>query len=113
MYRIYLGSKIFFYKLKQLYILPFCCVGLVVLTRIRVRVRIRIRVRVKNTAGGGGCGLFWLVWFGLVWNDDVCIRRARSAADSDILVSAKLQLYQNLNCPLRGVSCAGRSGLFK
>ena len=62
--------------------------------RVRVRVRVRIRVRVKNTAGGGGCGLIWLVWFGLVWNDDVCIRRARSTADSDILVSAKLQLYQ-------------------
>ena len=63
--------------------------------RVRVRIRVRIRVRVKNTAGGGGCGLVWLVWFGLVWNDDVCIGRARSAhqLDSDILVSAKLQLY--------------------
>ena len=32
----------------------------------------------------------------MVWNDDVCIRRARSVhqLDSDILVSAKLQLYQ-------------------
>ena len=49
-------------------------------------IRVRIRVRVKNTAGGGG--LVWLVWFDLVWNDDVCIRRARSAADSNILVSA-------------------------
>ena len=46
-------------------------------------VRVRIRVRIKITAGGGGCGL--------VWNDDVCIRRARSAhhVDSDILVHVR------------------------
>ena len=51
--------------------------------RIRVWVRVRIRVRIKITAGGGGCGL--------VWNDDVCIRRARSAhhVDSDILVHVR------------------------
>ena len=97
MYRIYLGNKIFFYKLKQLFLLPFCCVGLVVLSRIRVRIRVRGRVRVEITAGGGGSDLVWSVWcglvrFGLVWNDDVCIRRARSAhqLESDILVSAKL-----------------------
>ena len=50
-----------------------------------------------------------VVWFhpiGLVWNDDVCITRARSAhqLDSDILVSAKLQLYRStteLQRPLR------------
>ena len=36
-----------------------------------------------------------VVWFGLVWNDDVCNRRARNAHQlhSDILASAKLQLY--------------------
>ena len=36
--------------------------------------------------------MVWFGPFGLVWNDDVCIRRARSAhqLDSDILVSAKL-----------------------
>ena len=50
--------------------------------RVRVRIRVRVRVRVKNTAGGGG--LVWPVWFrffwfALVWNDDVCIKRARSA----------------------------------
>ena len=87
MYRIYLGKFYFFYKHKQFFVLPFCCVGLVVLIRVSVRVRFRVRVRVKITAGRGGCGL--------VWNDYVCIRRARSAhqLDSDILVSAKLQLY--------------------
>ena len=65
MYRIYLQKKIF-HKHKQLFLLPFCCVGLVVLIRIRVRVRlrvgikVRVRVRVKITAGGGGYGLVWL-----------------------------------------------------
>ena len=35
----------------------------------------------------------------MVWNDDVCIRRARSVhqLDSDILVSAKLQLYRKFS----------------
>ena len=91
MYRIYLGKFYFFYKHKQFFVLPFCCVGLVVLIRVSVRVRFRVRVRVKITAGRGGCGL--------VWNDYVCIRRARSAhqLDSDILVSAKLQLYRILS----------------
>ena len=67
MYRIYLRKN-------------FC--GIVVW----IRVWVRIRVRIKITAGGGG----------LVWNDDVCIRRVRSAhhVDSDILVSAKLELYR-------------------
>ena len=66
---------------------------------VRTRVRIRIRVKAKVTAGGGGCNLIWPVWFCLVWNDDVCIRRAHSAhqLDSDILVSAKLQLYLHTN----------------
>ena len=59
--------------------------GLVVLIRIRVTVRIRVKIT------AGGCGL--------VWNDDVCIGRARSAhqLDSDILVFAKLQLYRILS----------------
>ena len=63
MYIIYLGKKMFFYKHKQLFLLPFCCVALVVLirNRVRVRIRVRVRVRVKITAGSGGCGL---VWFG-------------------------------------------------
>ena len=71
MYRIYLGNKNISYKLKQLFLLPFCCVGLVVLIRIRVRDRDRVRIRftimvrvsVSITAGGGG--LVWPVWFGL------------------------------------------------
>ena len=62
MYIIYLGKKMFFYKHKQLFLLPFCCVALVVLirNRVRVRIRVRVRVRVKITAGGGV-----VVWFGL------------------------------------------------
>ena len=44
-----------------------------------------IRIRVKITAGG--CGMARLVWFGLVWNDDVCIRRARRCtANTDSIV---------------------------
>ena len=61
MYRIYLGENFFFYKHKQLFLLPFCCVGLVVLIRITVRVR----VRVKITAGGGGLARFGTTTFAL------------------------------------------------
>ena len=64
------------------------------MVRVRVRIKVRVRVSVKITPGGGGCGLVWPVRFGLVWNYDVSIRRARSAhqLDSNILVSAKLML---------------------
>ena len=98
-------KTILFYKHKQLFHFLFCCVGLVILIRIKFRVRVMVRVRVKvrdrvkirvrvtvrdNITAGGGDG-------GLVWNDDVCIRRGRNAhqLDSDILASAKLQLYPN------------------
>ena len=94
-------KTILFYKHKQLFHLLISCLGLVVLIRIRIRitvrvrvmdrVKIRVRVSVRDeiTAGDGGGGL--------VWNDDVCIRRGRNAhqLDSDILASAKLQLYPN------------------
>ena len=57
------------------------------MVRVRIRVRVRLKIQLEVMV------VVWLVWFDLVWNDDVCIWRARSAADSDILVSAKLQLY--------------------
>ena len=57
------------------------------MVRVRIRVRVRLKIQLEVMV------VVWLVWFDLVWNDDVCIWRASSAADSDILVSAKLQLY--------------------
>ena len=59
MYRIYLGKKKNFYKHKQLFLLPFCYVGLVVLIRIRVRIRVRVRARL-----GLRLQLEVVVWFG-------------------------------------------------
>ena len=61
--------------------------GLVVLIRISVRIRVRVRVRIQLEV------VVWFGSFGLVWNDDVCIRRSGSAhqLDSDIL-----QLYRKM-----------------
>ena len=82
MYRTYFGKEKNVYKHKQLFLLPFCCVGLVVLIRIRVTIRVMVRVRVKITAGGGGWHLWLWLWFGLVWNDDVCIRASPQCAST-------------------------------